>query len=116
LAVRNGRGKKGSFENDINAREHFEKAIEIQPDYSLAYSGMSLTYFNEWSCQLWERWNISKSGAYQWAQKAIELDDQNYVAALIAEIFAVFICVFINFSFLNFVRLCLIFSWIDTHL
>jgi len=75
--------KKGSVENDIKAREHFEKAIQIQPGYSLAYSGMSLTYFNEWSCQLWNRWDISKSGAYEWAQKAIELDDQNYIAALI---------------------------------
>jgi len=35
------------------------------------------------SCQLWDRRNISKSGVYEWAQKAIELDDQNYVASLI---------------------------------
>jgi len=26
--------KEGSVENDIKAREHFEKAIKIQPDYS----------------------------------------------------------------------------------
>ena len=43
--------KKGSVESDLLAREHFQKALEIQPDYSLAYTGMSLTYFNEWSCQ-----------------------------------------------------------------
>ncbi len=75
--------KKGSVENDLKARQNFQKSIEIQPDYSLAYSGMSLTYFNEWSCQLWDRWNICKSGAYEWAQKAIELDDQNYIAAMV---------------------------------
>lgn len=75
--------KKGSVESDLLAREHFQKALEIQPDYSLAYTGMSLTYFNEWSCQLWERWDVSRTGAYEWAQKAIELDDQNYIAALV---------------------------------
>jgi TolB-like protein/Tfp pilus assembly protein PilF len=75
--------KKGSIESDEAAREHFQKALAIQPDYSLAYSGMSLTYFNEWSCQLWQRWDLSKSGAYEWAQKAIELDDQNYIACMV---------------------------------
>ncbi len=75
--------KKGSIESDETAREHFQKALEIQPDYSLAYSGMSQTYFNEWSCQLWQRWDLSKSGAYEWAQKAIEVDDQNYIACMV---------------------------------
>ena len=75
--------KKGSVESDIIAREHFAKAIEIQPDYSLAHTGMSLSYFNEWSCQLWDRWEICKNGAYEWAQKAMELDDHNYVASMV---------------------------------
>lgn len=75
--------RKGSVDSDLIARDHFEKALEIQPDYSLAYTGMSLTYFNEWSCQLWDRWDICKNGAYQWAQKAIELDDHNYIAAMV---------------------------------
>ncbi len=75
--------KKGSLESDLKAREFFQRAIEIDPDYSLAYSGMSLTYFNEWSCQLWERWDVSQNGAFEWAEKAIELDDHNYVAALV---------------------------------
>lgn len=75
--------KKGSVASDLKAREHFKKALEIQPNYSLGYSGMSLTYFNEWSCQLWERWDVAKTGAYDWAQKAIELDDQDYVAAMV---------------------------------
>src|SRR5690606_34793197 len=55
----------------------------IDPGYSLAYSGMSLSYFNEWSCQLWERWEICQQGSFYWAQKAIELDEQNYVAACV---------------------------------
>lgn len=75
--------KKGSVETDEVARVNFQRAIDIDPRYSLAYSGMSLTYFNEWSCQLWERWDVSQKGAYDWAKKAIELDEQNYVAALV---------------------------------
>ncbi len=75
--------KKGSLESDLLAREHFQKALQIENDYSLAYAGMSLSYFNEWSCQLWDRWEISKTGAAEWAQKAIEIDDQNYIAAMV---------------------------------
>lgn len=75
--------KKGSLENDVKAREYFQQAIDIDPGYSLAYSGISLTYFNEWSCQLWDRWELSQNGAFKWAQKAIELDEQNYVASCV---------------------------------
>jgi TolB-like protein len=75
--------KKGTVEADERARTHFQKAIEIDPNYSLAYSGMSLTYFNEWSCQLWERWDVCQRGAFEWAKKAIELNEQNNVAALV---------------------------------
>lgn len=75
--------KKASLDADLTAREHFEKALQIQPDYSLAYTGMSLSYFNEWTCQLWDRWEVSQSGAYEWAQKAIELDEQNHVIAMV---------------------------------
>ena len=75
--------KKASLEADLVAREHFDKALQIQPDYALACTGMSLSYFNEWTCQLWERWDVSKNGAFKWAQKAIELDEQNHVIAMV---------------------------------
>jgi len=75
--------KKGTPESDMKARDYFQEALKIDPNYSLACSGMSLTYFNEWSCQLWERWDVCKGGAYEWAQKAIDLDGQNHVAAFV---------------------------------
>lgn len=75
--------KRGSVEADEKARVHFQHAIEIDPGYSLAYTGMSLTYFNEWSCQLWDRWDVSKRGAFEWAQKAIDLNERDYVAAMV---------------------------------
>jgi uncharacterized protein HemY len=40
-------------------------------------------YFNEWTCQLWDRWEVNKSGAFEWAQRAIEQDDQNHVIAMV---------------------------------
>lgn len=75
--------QKGTLETDLKAREYFEQAIKIDPGYSLAYTGMSLSYFNEWSCRLWERWEVSQNGAYEWAQKAIQIDEQNYVASYV---------------------------------
>ncbi len=75
--------RKGSLENDMKAREYFQQAIAEEPHFSLAYSGMSLTYFNEWSCQMWERWEVSQKEAFEWANKAIELDESNYVASLV---------------------------------
>lgn len=75
--------KKGTLEADENARGFFQKAIDIDPGYPLAYAGMSLTFFNEWSCRLWERWEVSRLGAYEWARKAMDLDSQNYIAAVV---------------------------------
>ncbi|MEL7588521.1 MAG: hypothetical protein AAGU19_17555 [Prolixibacteraceae bacterium] len=75
--------KKATVEADLKAREYFQKALQVQADYALACTGMSLSYFNEWTCQLWDRWEISKTGAYEWAQKAIELDDQNHIITMV---------------------------------
>jgi TolB-like protein len=75
--------KKGTVEADEKARSFFLKAIETDPLFSLAYSGMSLTYFNEWSCQLWDRWEASRDGAFEWAKKAIDIDPHNHIAALV---------------------------------
>ena len=75
--------KKGSVEADLKARQHFEEALKIQPDYALACTGMSLSYFNEWTCQLWDRWEVNKTGAFEWAQRAIEQDEQNHIIAMV---------------------------------
>jgi TolB-like protein/Tfp pilus assembly protein PilF len=72
--------KKGTVESDAAAREHFEAALRIDPGFARAYSGISLTYFNEWSCQLWDRWEVSQKGAHEFALKAIELDENDYVS------------------------------------
>ncbi len=72
--------KKGTVESDLKAREHFNEALKIDEHYARAYTGLSLSYFNEWSCQLWNRWEVSKTGAKEFAQKAIERDESEYEA------------------------------------
>jgi TolB-like protein/tetratricopeptide (TPR) repeat protein len=72
--------KKGTIESDLKAREYFESALKINPSFARAYTGISLTYFNEWSCQLWDRWELSQKGAHDYALKAIELDENDYVS------------------------------------
>jgi tetratricopeptide (TPR) repeat protein len=44
---------------------------------------LSLSYFNEWSCQLWERWDESQKGAFKYARKAVELDESDSVSLLV---------------------------------
>ncbi len=75
--------KKGTLESDEQARVYFRNAMDIDPHYARAYTGMSLTYFNEWSCQIWDRWDVSRKGAFEWAQKAVELDEQDHVSIAI---------------------------------
>jgi TolB-like protein len=72
--------KKGTLESDLKARAHFEAALKINPQFARAYSGISLSYFNEWSCQLWDRWDVSQKGAHKYALKAIEYDENDYIS------------------------------------
>tara|TARA_R110002096_G_scaffold435548_1_gene661452 strand:- start:109544 stop:111370 length:1827 start_codon:yes stop_codon:yes gene_type:complete len=72
--------KKGSVENDDIARQYFEAALKIDPHYAPAYTGLSLSYFNEWSCQVWDRWDVSRGNAHKYALKAIEFDKNDYRA------------------------------------
>lgn len=66
--------KKGTAETDEQARAYFQSAIELDPSFARAYTGMSLTYFNEWSCLLWDKWDEHQDNAINWALKAVDLD------------------------------------------
>ncbi len=75
--------RKGTPEADRKARETFEQAISIDPYYSRAYAGISLSYFNDWSCQLWEHWEETERNAYRYAMQAIQMDDTDHITQLI---------------------------------
>ncbi len=68
---------------DTEARRMFRQAIKIDPNYSRAYAGLSLSYFNDWSCQLWEDWDATEKSAYEYALQAIELDDSDYIVQMV---------------------------------
>ena len=73
----------GTAEADLEARSIFKQALEIDPHYSRAYAGLSLSHFNEWSCQIWNRWEETGLQAYQYAVKASELDDTDHIVQMI---------------------------------
>lgn len=72
--------REGSIRADAKAREYFERALEIDPHYARAFVGLSLSHFNDWSCQAWELSEASECLAYENAWKAIRLDEQDHVA------------------------------------
>jgi adenylate cyclase len=59
---------------NINAQKMLLKAIELDPEYSLAYSRLALVYLHEWT-QGWSQDPKSIKRAFELAQKAIAMDD-----------------------------------------
>jgi TolB-like protein/Tfp pilus assembly protein PilF len=66
--------RKGTVEADAEARRYFERALEIDPAYARAYAGLSLSHFNEWSCQAWAQWDEKERLAHEYAARAAALD------------------------------------------
>lgn len=75
--------RKGTLEADNEARGFFQQALEIDPQYSRAYAGLSLSHFNEWSCQLWELYEHSEQKAFNYAVQAYQLDDSDHIVQMI---------------------------------
>jgi TolB-like protein len=71
--------RRGTPESDLDARRFFEQALSIDPAYARAYSGLSLSYFNDWSCAAWERWDETERRAFEYALEATRLDDRDHV-------------------------------------
>lgn len=61
-------------DTNAQARQFFERAIELDPHYAQAYSSLSFTYFNEW----FYRWNFTPQTlerAGELARQAVMLDE-----------------------------------------
>ncbi|MGQ9369768.1 hypothetical protein [Azospirillum sp. ST 5-10] len=67
--------RQGTVEADVQARALFERALALDPHYARAQAGLSLSWFNEWSCQHWERFAENGRRAYEHAHAALALDD-----------------------------------------
>ena len=75
--------RRGSADHDHQARKLFNQALEKDKHFTRAYTGLSLTYFNEWSCQLWDKWDENERGAYTYAEKAAQLDETDHLAQMV---------------------------------
>lgn len=79
--------RRGTKEADVEARVLFQRALELDPTYARAYAGLSLSHFNDWSCQCWDRWEEGERLSFEYACRAAELDDGDHlVQAVLARI------------------------------
>ncbi|MHC4136935.1 MAG: tetratricopeptide repeat protein [Planctomycetota bacterium] len=79
--------RRGTLEGDEESRPFFERALQVDPSYARAYSGLSVSHFNEWTCQAWHLWDDSAEGAFRYAARAAELDETDaMVQAVLARV------------------------------
>jgi TolB-like protein len=75
--------QRGTVEADAEARRFLERALEIDPLFARAHAGLSLSYFNEWSCQAWLQWDEKERLAYTHAARAAELDSTDAMVEIV---------------------------------
>jgi len=75
--------RRGSIKDDEKARQFFTRALEIDPHFARAYAGLSLSYFNEWTCQFWDRWEETLTSAYNYAIKANQFGSNDHLVQMI---------------------------------
>ncbi|HEY5704766.1 MAG TPA: hypothetical protein VIS96_04250 [Terrimicrobiaceae bacterium] len=75
--------QRGTAESDNEARGFFELALETDPQYARAHGGLSLSHFNEWSCQAWNLWEEKEKLAYEHALQAEALDPDDQIVQVI---------------------------------
>lgn len=75
--------QRGTVEADVEARRFFERAAEIDPFFARAHAGLSLTHFNDWSCQAWVQWDEKERLAFAHATRAAELDGTDAMVEIV---------------------------------
>jgi len=79
--------KRGTLEGDEEGRKFFEQALDIDARYAPAYTGLSLSHYNEWTCNTFHLWDESETNAYDYAVKAARLDETDaMVQAVLARV------------------------------
>ncbi len=72
-----------SQEDNLRAREMYERAIELNPEYGAAYAYLAATYLTEYEEGWAETLEAAGERAIELARKAIEFDDLDSYAHLI---------------------------------
>jgi DNA-binding SARP family transcriptional activator len=71
--------RRGTPESLAEGRPLFRRALELDPGFARAHSGLSLTYFNDWSCLAWQRWYDNERMAFEHARDGAALDETDHV-------------------------------------
>ncbi|MCC7276257.1 MAG: hypothetical protein IT561_26560 [Alphaproteobacteria bacterium] len=71
--------RDGTAESHVEARICLQRALEADPHCARAHAGLSLTWFNEWSCLAWERWEETADNAYRHAAEAVARDPADHM-------------------------------------
>jgi TolB-like protein len=61
-------------DGELEARRHFERALELNPECAAAYAGLSISYIHEYEASWTEAPEDALESAYTLAQKAVDLD------------------------------------------
>ena len=72
-----------TLEDDEMARALFEQALARDPLNARAHAGIALSWFNDWSCQYWDRFDEASRQAYIHAHRALDLDDTDGMVNLV---------------------------------
>ena len=64
-------------EGELEARHHFERALELNPESAAAYAGLSISYCHEYEANWSEVPEKALERAYGFAQQAVALDEAN---------------------------------------
>jgi TolB-like protein len=74
---------RGTEDMKLQAREMFEQAAELDPDYAAAYIGLAESYLAEF----WSSWTTDRDAAgaraFEYARKAVKLDNRDSHAHLV---------------------------------
>ena len=61
-------------DGELEARQHFERALELDPNYAAAYAGLSISHLHEYEATWSESPEDALERASTLAQKAVDLD------------------------------------------
>jgi adenylate cyclase len=67
-------------DGELEARHHFERALELDPGYATATAGLSISFLHEYEANWSEAPDAALERAYMLAQKAVALDGVDSLA------------------------------------
>lgn len=67
-----------SAAEELAAREHFQAAIDLDPNFARAHAGLAIATFNGWSCGAFGSWPDVIGRCFKAALKALALDPSDH--------------------------------------